>query len=172
MSCIGGVDVVSHTHITHHLSRPLLCGCPSLSPVSPRGAILITAIHMADLDYIEVILLLLPLVTIILIEVWDYISTLYGVAYGGAVEINPAASALLKKGAFDALMWWKGVHILLNVISYVAGVGLYFAGKAKDVNVAKYTGAFFLILFFISYFVGLIAITLNIMGLAQLILQK
>lgn len=126
---------------------------------------------MADIDYIELILISLPLITAVFIGVWDYITTVYGVLYGNGYEINPIARQLLEDGRIDDLMWWKGLHILLNVIVYITGFTLYELGKVKESNIAKYSGMWLMILFFISYFVGLIAITLNITGITSDILQ-
>lgn len=137
---------------------------------SPGGVSPVKRVGGMGIDYVEVVLLLLPAITIVMIGVWDYISTLYGVVYGGGYELNPSARALLEKGAFDELIRIKGVHILLNIILYVAGIMLYFGGKVKDVPAAKYLGLFFLVLFFVSYFIGLVVITLNILGLSQTII--
>jgi len=120
---------------------------------------------MTGIDYIELILISLPLITAVFIGVWDYITTVYGVVYGHGYELNPVARQLLEDGRLEELMWWKGLHILLNIVIYVAGFTLYELGKVKDSNIAKYSGMWLMILFFISYFVGLIVVTLNIAGL-------
>lgn len=125
---------------------------------------------VADVDYVEIGILLLPLITVVLLGIWDYITTVYGVMYGGGYEINPVARELLEDGRLDALMWWKGFHILLNVIVYVVGLTLYELGKVRERNIAKYAGMWFMILFFISYFVGLIAVTNNVLSITKQII--
>ena len=120
-------------------------------------------------DFIELVLLLLPAITIVFIEVWDYITTVYGVVYGGGLEINPIAQKLLEEGKLIELMKVKAFHALLNLFVYVIGLVFYIGGKAKEISAVKWLGAWLLILFYISYFVGLIVITLNIAGIVTML---
>lgn len=120
-------------------------------------------------DFIELVLLLLPAITTVFIAVWDYITTVYGVVYGGGLEINPLAKKLLDDGKLVELMKWKAFHALLNLFVYVIGLVFYILGKVKEIDAVKWLGAWLLILFYISYFVGLIVITLNIVGIASIL---
>lgn len=116
----------------------------------------------------EIVILLLPAITFVFLEVWDYITTVYAVR-NGAYELNPAARVLLETGKLHELIYLKALHALFFLLVYVAGVVLYIYGKAADKPHATLAGSVLIALFVLAYLVGLIVISLNIVGLLNLL---
>ena len=113
-------------------------------------------------DYIELIILLLPLITFVVMDIWDYLLTLYAVTNLHAYEINPLARHYLSAHNYEALADAKAMHILLGAVVYLIGISLYELGKVRGNHAVQYLGAWLLIIFFVAYLVGLIIISLNI----------
>jgi len=114
-------------------------------------------------------LLLLPAVTIVFIDFWDYHTTLAGAYYCGAYELNPAARFLIERGDLHSLIYAKGVHTILTLLTYAFGLYFTSRGRQEDHVPTLLAGHILLFIFFLAYVVGLFAITLNVNSLSTIL---
>ena len=123
-------------------------------------------------DVFEFLILITPLILAGVIQLWDYLLTVYAVHYGGAYEINPLARHLLDGGRYFDLVAVKGIEILLYSLVYLFGVAFHILGKQNDNFGMKYLGDALITLFFVAIFAGIIIVTFDVASVGQILQSK
>ena len=120
-------------------------------------------------DVFEFLILITPIVLAGVIQLWDYMLTVYAVHYGGAYEMNPFARQFLESGRYFDLAAVKGIEVLLYTLVYLFGVVFHILGKQKENFGMKYLGDALITLVFIGIFVGIIIVTFDVASIGQIL---
>ncbi len=113
----------------------------------------------------ELLLLLLPVITIVAIDVWDLLTTIAGGVYCGGHELNPAAREMVKSGKIHNMIYAKGIHSTLTILIYLLALTTLSIGYQTDNKILVNCGRALLLVFTVVYLVGIVVISLNISSL-------
>ena len=113
----------------------------------------------------ELLLLLLPVITIVAIDVWDLLTTIAGGFYCGGYELNPAARKMVESGKIHDMIYAKGIHSVLTILTYLLALTTLSLGYQTDNKILINGGRALLLVFTIVYLVGIVVISLNISSL-------
>ena len=114
------------------------------------------------------VIVLLPILAFVFLEATDYTTTIQ--AYHlGATEANPIAAKLLKENRLEDLLYLKAVHLLAVILVYIMGLVIMDVGYKIDNDALKLTGLTLILLFAVTFTVGLLVVFLNNQAILSMI---